>query len=108
MVQPDGSRGRLLPQRANHRAGVHDVRWIKGGLDTAHRSDAAHVAVPLQKMLLEPADAVLRAKRAAERSGRVVELQRQAAFDPVGELYPVDVRSEERRVGKECRSRREA
>ena len=49
------------------------------------------VAVPLQKMLLEPADAVLRAKRAAERRGRVVELQRQAAFDPFGELYPVDV-----------------
>ena len=36
-------------------------------------------------------DAVLRAKRAAERRGRVVELQRQAAFDPVGELYPVGV-----------------
>jgi hypothetical protein len=28
-------------------------------------------------MLLEPADAVLRAKRTAERRGSVVELQRQ-------------------------------
>ena len=89
--RPDGSRGRLLPQRGNHRAGVHDVRWIKGGLDSAHRSDAADVTILLQKMLLEPADAVLRAKRAAERRGRVVELQRQAAFDPLGEIYPVDV-----------------
>ena len=88
--RPDGSRGRLLPQRADDRAGVHDVRWIKGGLDTAHRSDAADVAVPLQKMLLEATDAVLRAKRAAERRCRVVELQRQAAFDPVGELYPIE------------------
>ena len=87
----EGSRDRILAQRANHRSGVHDVRWINGGLDTAHRSDAAHVAVPLQKMLLEPADAVLRAKRATERRGRVVELQRQAAFDPLGKLYPVDV-----------------
>jgi hypothetical protein len=43
-----------------------------------------------KKMLLEPTDAVLRAKRAAERCGRVVELQRQAAFDPLGELYPID------------------
>ena len=42
-------------------------------------------------MLLEPTDTVLRAKRAAEGCGRVIEFQRQAALDPIGELYPVDV-----------------
>src|SRR5262249_47879940 len=57
-----GSRGRLLPRRANDCASVHDIRRIKRGLDTTHRSDAADIAVPLQKMLLEPTDAVLCAK----------------------------------------------
>lgn len=41
-------------------------------------------------MLLEPTDAVLCAERAAERRGRVVELQRQAGFDPPGEVHAVD------------------
>ncbi|WP_433996358.1 hypothetical protein [Bradyrhizobium liaoningense] len=56
---PDGSRGGLFLQRANVRAGVYDTRRIKGGLDTAHRSDAADIAVPLQKVLLGTTDAVL-------------------------------------------------
>ena len=65
----DGSRGILLSQWANDRAGVHDVRRIKGGLDPAHRRDASEIAVSLQKVLLESTDAVLRAERAAERRG---------------------------------------
>lgn len=64
-----------FPQRTNDRAVVHDVSWIKGGLETAHRSDAAGIAILLQKMLLEPTDAVLSDEHAAEHRGRV-EFQR--------------------------------
>ncbi|SDH09295.1 hypothetical protein SAMN05216338_1005120 [Bradyrhizobium sp. Rc2d] len=71
----DGSTGRLLAQWANDRAGVHDVRWIKGAFDPAHRRDTPDITVPFQKVPFKTADAVLRAERAAERRGRVVELQ---------------------------------
>src|ERR1700676_4276968 len=72
--------------RADYRPCVHDVRRIEGGLDAAHRGNAAGVSVFLQEMPLEPADAMLRAERAPERCGGVVQQERQASFDVPCEL----------------------
>src|SRR5262245_54397670 len=68
-------------ERADDRPCIHDARRIERNLDAAHRSDAAGVSIFLQEMPLEPADAMLRTERAPERGGRVIKLERKAAFD---------------------------
>src|SRR5262249_24621018 len=89
---PNNSADAVWLKWTDDRARVQNIRWIEGAFDPAHRRDAACVAVLLQKMLLESADAVFRAEGAAEGCSRVVELQRQAAFDLAGELDPVGIR----------------
>src|SRR6266436_6701191 len=85
----NGSADGFRFERADYRPCVHDVRRIEGSLDAAHRGNAAGVAVFLQKMPFETADAMLRAERAPERRGRVVQPERQAAFDKSRELDPI-------------------
>src|SRR5258707_11936379 len=85
----NGSADRFRLEQADHRPCVHDVLRIEGSLDAAHRGDAAGVSVFLQKMPLEPADAMLGAERASEHCGSVVEVERQAAFDKSRELDPI-------------------
>src|SRR5882757_4890529 len=85
----NGSADRFRFERADDRSRVHDVRRIEGSLDAAHCGDAAGISILLQKMPLEPADAMLRAERASELRGGVIELERKAAFDMSRELDPI-------------------
>src|ERR1700692_546984 len=68
-------------ERAYYCPCVHDVRRIEGSLDAAHRGDTAGVSVFLQEMSLETTDAMLCTERTPERRSRVVQPERQTAFD---------------------------
>src|SRR5438046_9721229 len=98
-------RGRLYQLSKDQAASSAQIAELTKRMQSAEASDetlAQQVGIT-KKELASRAAAITRAQRAAE--ARLAEQQKQQINAVTGEVAGVKTRSEERRVGKECRTR---